>query len=54
MNFQKLSDDVYVVNGMTVATAPGSTAGKSEEQIKDLLMTVINEAASLSAENPGA
>jgi len=44
MNFQKLSDDVYVVNGMTVATAPGSTAGKTDEQIKDLLLEILEEA----------
>jgi hypothetical protein len=45
MDFQKLSNDVYVMNGMTVATAPGSTAGKTDEQIKDLLLDILREAA---------
>lgn len=46
MEIQQLSDDVYVINGMIVATAPGSTKGKSEDEVKAILVAIIEQATS--------
>ena len=44
MEIQQVSDDLYVIDGMTVATTPGSTKGKSEDEVKALLLTIIAQA----------
>jgi hypothetical protein len=46
MEIQQLSDDVYVINGMIVATAPSSTKSKSEEQVQAILVAIIEQATS--------
>jgi hypothetical protein len=46
MEIQQVSDDLYVIDGMTVATTPGSTKGKSEDEVKAILVAIIEQATS--------
>jgi len=46
MEASKISDTVYVIDGMTVAIAPGAVAGMDGAEVDAYLRGIIEEAKS--------